>query len=84
MAVCTRCRTALDSNIAEHKSRPVCLDCKAFYEDKKCAQCQEGAASAVSALGKRWHAACFTCAGCNRQLGGEFCEDDGKPYHEEW
>lgn len=34
-------------------------------------------------MGKRFHADCFRCAYCNEKLGGSFCEDDDRPYHEE-
>lgn len=65
---CARCKTSLGqhagtNNIAEYKSRPICIDCHCFYQGKTCAKCGEGAAHAVNALGKRFHKHCFTCAG---------------------
>ncbi len=55
---CSRCKVALGdhantNNIVEHKSRPVCVDCFAFFQGKTCARCGEGAAHAVNALDKR-------------------------------
>merc|ERR1711991_711537 len=85
---CTRCKTILSNNIAEHKSRPVCLQCHAYYQGKTCDRCGEGAPSAVQAMGKRFHRDCFTCAFCDKKLlkdGGqaEFCEFEGRPFHED-
>lgn len=60
---CQRCRAALQQGqFSEHRGGPVCLDCSAFYQGKKCDRCGEGAAHAVSALGRRFHKSCFTCA----------------------
>lgn len=81
--ICSRCRASLSNNIREHKSRPVCLDCFAFFEGKRCARCGEGAASGINALGARFHADCWTCSECNQKLGNAFVEDNGRPLHEE-
>lgn len=37
----------------------------------------------VTALGRDWHAGCFTCAGCRRPLEGSFIEHHGQPFHSE-
>lgn len=58
------------------------MNCSAFYQGKTCDRCGEGAAHAVSALGKRFCKTCFVCAGCGQAVSGEFVEEEGRPYHE--
>jgi hypothetical protein len=64
---CSRCKVRLDKDIAEHKSRPVCINCSAFFQGKRCDRCGEGAAHAVNAMGKRF------CKGPFFSLSVRFC-----------
>lgn len=45
-------------------------------ESALCAECGKplGSEPPLQALGREWHAACFTCCVCNNQIGKEFVE----------
>ncbi|KAI8086371.1 uncharacterized protein BX664DRAFT_264809 [Halteromyces radiatus] len=54
-----------------------------LYNQSRCGYCNQPVSKGimVSALGKKWHAGCFTCVKCGDRLDKvEFFEKDGKPY----
>lgn len=49
----------------------------------RCARCRKDiTGSYVQALGKNWHATCFTCTRCKQEIGNTpFAAHKGQPYH---
>ena len=88
---CTTCKkqcSPSDQIFMASDDRIVCSDCKIgepalTLTVETCRFCKkpiEG--EVVVALGGKWHADCFTCAGCGVVLVGPFRESGGLPYCE--
>ena len=79
---CARCRTPL-TTFRCIDGAYVCAACAhALRPPPQCAACGRAIADgeSVVALGREWHAACFCCAHCGRQLRDAFAELHGRPY----
>eukprot|EP00993_Chasmostoma_nieuportense_P000456 NODE_1420_length_1512_cov_52.905415_g1345_i0.p1 GENE.NODE_1420_length_1512_cov_52.905415_g1345_i0~~NODE_1420_length_1512_cov_52.905415_g1345_i0.p1 ORF type:complete len:467 (+),score=93.91 NODE_1420_length_1512_cov_52.905415_g1345_i0:45-1403(+) len=60
------------------KGKPVCNNCRVRHQ---CAQCKtEISGQVMTALGKKWHPACFSCNHCKKKITGSFFHKDGVPY----
>lgn len=79
---CARCRAPLTTFRCVDGAY-VCPACAhALRPPRQCAACGHAIADgeSVVALGREWHAACFCCAHCGRQLRDAFAELHGRPY----
>lgn len=84
--VCVQCLKPFpDGRFFERDGKPYCE--KDFFDvfAPKCGRCQEPIKTeCISALGKQWHPACFSCMTCNKAFDtGVFFEFGGAPYCEQ-
>eukprot|EP00669_Euglena_mutabilis_P012703 TRINITY_DN736_c0_g1_i1.p3 TRINITY_DN736_c0_g1~~TRINITY_DN736_c0_g1_i1.p3 ORF type:complete len:360 (+),score=99.27 TRINITY_DN736_c0_g1_i1:525-1604(+) len=80
---CSKCGDAITSSgerlsCALENQRPVCAKCRTSHT---CALCNERIKGQVmTALGKKWHPACFKCGKCQNRITGSFFHRDAIPY----
>ena len=81
---CGKCKYPIrDSKYAAEHDIPYHGDCLALLRGEVCTQCLKPITGTVTtALGKKWHPDCFTCARCRLPiLTAQFSAKDGLAYH---
>jgi len=73
--VCDNCGKGLTNKFFENGGKRTCDNCVS-----RCATCNKGLSGEyTTALGKKFHIACFRCANCSRALDAEFYSKNGQP-----
>eukprot|EP00055_Hartaetosiga_balthica_P004462 m.11720 g.11720 ORF g.11720 m.11720 type:complete len:406 (+) comp3879_c0_seq1:123-1340(+) len=79
--LCDQCKKPLGNEFFQVGEKTICGACHK-QQGYTCARCGKPATQEViSAMGKYWHADCFTCNVCHKEFPNQqFFEMDGDPY----
>jgi paxillin len=82
---CRECKRALGTeDFFEVEGDVACVPCHTRLYASQCGKCQQAITDkCITALGKKWHEACFVCGSCNTGFPtGAFYSHDNTPYCE--